>query len=38
MGLGFQADYNDVMTDVKSSQFIGLSAGLHFNLSPSSSH
>ena len=36
MGLGFQADYNDVMTEGTSSQYIGLSAGLHFMLSPSS--
>ena len=34
-GIGLQADYNDVFTD-PSSQYIGLSAGLHFMLSPSS--
>lgn len=37
MGLGFQADYNDVFTSGTSSQFIGLSAGLHWMLTPSSS-
>ena len=37
MGLGFQADYNDVMTSGSSTQFLGLSAGLHFVLTPSSS-
>jgi outer membrane protein W len=37
MGLGFQADFNDVFTEGSSSQFIGLSAGLHWNLTPSSS-
>jgi len=36
-GIGVQADYNDVFTDGGSSQFVGLSAGLHFMLSPSSS-
>ena len=36
-GLGFQADYNDVMTSGSSSQFVGLSAGLHWMLTPSSS-
>jgi len=35
-GLGFQADYNDVFTSDQSSQYIGLSGGLHFNLTPSS--
>jgi outer membrane autotransporter protein len=37
MGLGFQADYNDVMTSGSSTQFIGLSAGLHWMLTPASS-
>jgi hypothetical protein len=37
MGLGFQADFNDVMTEDSSSQFIGLSAGLHWMFGPSSS-
>ena len=37
MGLGFQADYNDVMTEGTSSQFVGLSAGIHYMLTPSSS-
>jgi outer membrane protein W len=36
-GLGFQADYNDVMTEGSSSQFVGISGGLHFMLTPSSS-
>ena len=36
MGIGLQADYNDVMTEGTSSQYIGLSAGLHFMLSPGS--
>ena len=35
-GLGFQADYNDIFTSGSSSQFVGLSGGLHFNLTPSS--
>ncbi len=35
MGLGFQADYNDIFTSGGSSQFIGVSGGLHFML-PSS--
>jgi|SRR5678816_788092 len=35
-GLGFQADYNDVMTSDTSSQYIGISGGLHFMLSPAS--
>ncbi len=30
VGLGFQADYNDVFTSGSSTQFIGLSGGLHF--------
>ncbi len=37
MGLGFQADLNSVMTEGDSSNFIGLSAGLHWNLTPSAS-
>lgn len=37
MGLGFQADFNDVFTEGNSTQFIGLSAGLHWHLTPSSS-
>jgi len=36
-GLGFQADYNDVMTENNSSQFIGVSGGLHFMLQSGSS-
>jgi hypothetical protein len=35
MGLGFQADYNDVMTSGSSTQFLGVSGGLHWTL-PSS--
>jgi outer membrane protein W len=35
MGLGFQADYNDIFTSGGSSQFIGVSGGLHWML-PSS--
>jgi len=35
MGLGFQADYNDVFTSGSSTQFLGLSGGLHWML-PSS--
>ena len=35
MGLGFQADYNDIFTEGGSSQFIGVSGGLHWAL-PSS--
>lgn len=35
-GLGFQADYNDVMTEGSSSQYIGVSGGLHFILSSGS--
>jgi|GEM_PF-2558522 len=34
-GIGLQADYNDVFTD-PSSQYIGISGGLHFILSPGS--
>ncbi len=37
MGIGLQADYNDIMTSGSSTQFLGLSAGLHFMLTPSSS-
>jgi opacity protein-like surface antigen len=37
MGIGLQADFNDVMTEGSSTQFIGLSAGLHWSLTPSSS-
>jgi outer membrane protein W len=36
-GIGVQADYNDVFTDGGSSQFVGLSAGLHWNLASGSS-
>src|SRR5262245_39744690 len=36
MGLGFQADYNDIFTDGGSTQYIGVSGGLHFVLTPSS--
>jgi len=35
-GIGVQADFHDVMTSGQSSQFIGLAAGLHFNLTPAS--
>jgi len=35
MGLGFQADYNDVFTSGSSTQFLGVSGGLHWML-PSS--
>ena len=35
MGLGFQADYNDIFTSGGSSQFVGISGGLHWML-PSS--
>ncbi len=35
MGLGFQADYNDVFTSGSSTQFVGVSGGLHWML-PSS--
>ena len=35
-GIGVQADYNDVFTSGSSSQFVGISGGLHFMLSPSS--
>jgi opacity protein-like surface antigen len=37
MGLGFQADYNDVLTSGSSTQFVGLSAGLHWMLTPATS-
>jgi outer membrane protein W len=37
MGLGFQADYNDVMTSGSSTQFVGISGGLHWMLTPASS-
>lgn len=37
MGLGFQADYNDVMTSGKSTQFVGITGGLHWNIMPGSS-
>jgi hypothetical protein len=37
MGIGLQADFNDIFTEGSSTQFIGLSAGLHWNLTPSSS-
>jgi opacity protein-like surface antigen len=37
MGLGFQADYNDVFTSGSSTQFVGVSGGLHWMLTPSSS-
>jgi outer membrane protein W len=37
MGLGFQADYNDVLTSGSSTQFVGISGGLHWMLSPASS-
>ena len=32
MGLGFQADYNDVFTSGSSTQFFGISGGLHWML------
>jgi len=32
MGLGFQADYNDVFTSGSSTQFLGVSGGLHWML------
>jgi hypothetical protein len=35
-GIGVMADYNDVFTSGGSSQYIGLSAGLHFNMTPAS--
>jgi len=35
MGLGFQADYNDVFTSGSKTQFVGVSGGLHWML-PSS--
>jgi len=36
-GIGLQGDFNDVMTSGDSSQYIGVSAGLHWMLTPSSS-
>lgn len=35
-GLGFQGDYNDIFTSGSSTQFIGVSGGLHFMLQPGS--
>jgi len=35
-GLSAQADYNDVMTEGSSSQYIGVTGGVHFILSSSS--
>ena len=35
-GIGVQADYNDVFTSGSSSQFVGISGGVHFNLTPAS--
>lgn len=35
-GLGVQGDFNDVFTSGDSSQYIGISAGLHWMLEPSS--
>ena len=35
-GLAVQADYNDVLTSGSSTQFVGVSGGVHFNLAPSS--
>jgi len=32
MGLGFQADYNDIFTSGSSTQFVGVSGGLHWML------
>jgi outer membrane protein W len=32
MGLGFQADYNDVFTSGSKTQFVGVSGGLHWML------
>jgi outer membrane autotransporter protein len=32
MGLGFQADYNDVFTSGSKTQFLGVSGGLHWTL------
>jgi len=35
-GIGIQGDYNDIFTSGSSSQYIGISGGLHFLLQPSS--
>ena len=35
-GIGLQADYNDIFTSGSSAQYVGISAGLHFNLAPAS--
>jgi len=35
-GIGLQGDFNDIMTSGDSSQYIGISAGLHWMLTPSS--
>jgi opacity protein-like surface antigen len=35
-GIGVQGDYNDIFTSGGSTKYIGLSAGLHFNLTPAS--
>jgi outer membrane protein W len=35
-GIGLQGDFNDIMTSGDSSQYIGVSAGLHWMLQPSS--
>jgi len=37
MGLGFQADFNDIFTSGNSTQFVGISGGLHWNIMPASS-
>jgi|SRR5689334_2078755 len=35
-GIGLQGDYNDIFTSGSSTQYIGLSGGLHFMLQPGS--